>query len=368
MVSAKSLENMRLQKSLGTVMPESFSGDKKLPDFFIIGAPKCGTTALAEYLSGHPDIFMARKEMHHFGKDLHFGSQIYRRDRQEYLKEFSAWNGQTRAGEASVWYLFSKQAAAEIKAFNPNARIIIMLREPAEMLYSLFNQFRLDGNEHLATFSAALAAQDDRLAGRLLTRHSYFGQGLIYYSVASYAEQVRRYMELFGRDQVHVVLYDDFAADTSAVYDDVLNFLGVDATRKVESFKVINASQSVKSPLLRTIMSDPLIRGTAIATRSWLPKPLFSVLQKIESVLMCSNIRIEKRSELDPEIRRQLKQTFKSEVQHLGELLRRDLSAWNALEQRTGEKLVCPPLAAVEDIKKNVKARQNSSLTACSNS
>src|SRR5580692_5743985 len=107
------------------------------PNFFIVGAPKCGTTALNHYLSAHPEIFMAKKEMHHFGADLKFGSQFFRRDRDEYLAEFAEGHGRKGVGETSVWYLFSREAAAELKAFNPEARVIIMLREPVEMVQSL---------------------------------------------------------------------------------------------------------------------------------------------------------------------------------------------------------------------------------------
>src|SRR5580704_4939990 len=113
----------------------------KKPDCFLVGAPKCGTTAMADYLAGHPDVFMAKKEMHVFGADLHFASHFYRRNLGAYLQEFSRRTTQGVAGEASVWYLLSGQAAAEIKAFNPEARIVIMLREPVEVLYSLYYQF-----------------------------------------------------------------------------------------------------------------------------------------------------------------------------------------------------------------------------------
>ena len=305
----------------------------KHPDFFIIGAPKCGTTALAEYLSHHPDIFMARKEMHYFGSDLRFGSQIYCRKRADYLREFAGWSGQSRAGEASVWYLFSKKAAEEIKAFSPDARIIIMLREPTEMLHSLYYQFFLDGNEHLPTFGAALAAQADRRAGRRLTRQTYFPQGLAYQEVARYSEQIRRYLDVFGPDRVHVVLYDEFAANTAAMYAEVLNFLGVAPAAVDKTFPVINASQTIKSPLLRAIMSDPLMRGTAIAMHTWLPRPLFAILQKLEGHLMQFNIRRAKRPKLDIALRNELKIQFASEVKRLGELLGRDLSSWSALEK-----------------------------------
>src|SRR5215469_3235484 len=152
----------------------------KKPDFFIVGAPKCGTTALNHYLAAHPDIFMAKKETHFFGADLRFGPQLqfYRQYPDEYSAEFAAWNGQARGGETSVWYLFSQKAAEEIKAYNPDARIIIMLREPVAMLYSLYCQFVADGNEYLPGFKQALAAEAERQAGRRLGRQTYLAQAL----------------------------------------------------------------------------------------------------------------------------------------------------------------------------------------------
>jgi hypothetical protein len=315
---------------LGVSSVRSFAVRRR-PDFFIVGAPRCGTTALDNYLSQHPDIYMAKKEMHHFGSDLRFGPQFYRRDLDAYLSEFGAWNGQARAGESSVWYLFSKQAAAEIKAFNPDARIIIMLREPSEMLCSLYHVFRSDGNEHLPTFREALAAEEDRRAGRQIGRHTYLSQGLFYHEAAGYAEQVRRYFDMFGRDHVHVVLFDEFAAQTATVYGRVLDFLGVDSTRMPAVFPVINgnvSADSVKSPVFRNMLSDPLVRGTAIAMHSWLPRPVFAALQKIETRLVNLNLRHVGRPRLDPDLKEQLQREFTPEVERLGELLGRNLMNW----------------------------------------
>ena len=359
---------MRLPDSLRATLSLYPSAKGKRPDFFIIGAPKCGTTALAAYLSKHPEIFMARKEMHHFGRDLRFGPQIYRRSHRDYLQEFAGCNVQARAGEASVWYLYSAEAAAEIKAFNPRARIIIMLREPTEMMYSLYHQFRLDGNEHLPTFAAALAAEEDRLTGRQVTRHTYFPQGLSYRAVASYTEQVRRYLELFGRGQVHVVLYDEFAAKTAETYCRVLNFLGVDADRRAGTFPVINGSQTVKRQWLRTLMSDPLVRGTAIATRAWLPAPLFAAMQQIESQLMQLNIRPAKRAPMDGALRWQLQREFAPEVNRFEELLGRELPSWKASEPKEAMPLTNPAPAPEGHSSKVFKDARGSNLRTCSNS
>jgi hypothetical protein len=304
----------------------------KSPFFFMVGAPRCGTTALVEYLSQHPDVFMAKKEMHHFGSDLCFGPQFFRRDRNAYLAEFDGWRGQSRAGEASVWYLFSKQAAAEIRAFSPNSRIIIMLRKPADLLSSLYNVFRCDGNEHLATFRAAIAAENDRRAGRRIGRRTYLSQGLVYHEVACFTEQVRRYFDLFGRERVHVILYDDFADKTTRVYGGVLDFLGVDSTRVPGSFPVINgnvSAKTVRSSLIRNVLSDPLVRGTAIALGSRLPRPVLSALQNVEARLTQMNHRHVERPLVDEDLQEQLRIDFTPEVERLSELLGRDLTYWN---------------------------------------
>jgi hypothetical protein len=272
---------------------------------------------------------MARKEMHFFGADLRFGPQFYRRNQAAYLAEFDGWNGQTCAGEASVWYLFSRQAAAEIKAFSPEARILILLRNPVAMLYSLYHQFLGDGNEHLPTFGEALAAEADRSAGRQLARQAYFPQGLVYREAARYTEQVRRYFEVFGRERVRVMTHDDFVADTPGVYRDTLDFLGLKSSGIKVDFSVVNSNQSARSHRLGAILNDPLVRGTAISLRSRLPEPVFAFMQKLGSRLCDLNKRSAKRPPLAPELEQSLRQEFAPEVERLSALLQRDLTHWS---------------------------------------
>ena len=299
------------------------------PDFFLVGAPKCGTTAMTHYLATHPDIFMAKKEMHFFGADLRFGRSFYRRSPRAYLEEYATRNGEIRAGEASVWYLFSRAAAAEIREYSPESRIIIMLRQPAEMIYSLYHEFRFDANEHLPTFEAALGAEEDRRAGRRTSRATYFPQGLVYRETARYTEQVRRYFEAFGRERVHVILYDDFAANPAATCHQALRFLGLDPGRLETDFQVINGGdRSVKSRALRAILTEPLVRATAVASRPLVPRPVFAALQNAELWLWRSNTRFEKRPPMRRALRDKLTREFTPEVERLSELLRRDLSHW----------------------------------------
>lgn len=328
-----------LNNQLNSASPLKTAPSQPRPDFFIVGAPKCGTTALAQYLENHPDIFMAKKELHFFGSDLQFGAQFYRRDLNAYLAEFAHWNGQTRAGEASVWYLFSRNAAAEIKAFNPDARILILLREPAAMLYSLYHQFLCDGNEHLPSFTEALAAESDRAAGRRIRQQTYLLQALAYRAVARYTEQVQRYFDAFGRDQVRVIIYDDFATDTPGVYRETLKFLGVAPGAAQIDFKVLNAASTVSSPLLRNLLNHPLIRGTAVAMRSWLPGPLFSKIQTAGIKLGRLNTRPDRRLPIAPEIELSLQCEFAPEVERLSALLGRDLTHWSRPKNRAENQL-----------------------------
>lgn len=300
------------------------------PDFFIVGAPKCGTTALTHYLATHPDVFMAPKELHAFGADLQFGRQFYRRDLRNYLAEFASRNGERCAGEASVWYLFSEQAAAEIKQFNPESRIIIMLRNPAEMLYSLYYQFRFDGNEHLPTFEEALAAEPERRAGRLIGRRSYFARGLLYRETARYAGQVRRYLEAFGREQVLVLLYDQFSANPAAAYCRTLDFLGVDSTHLDVPFKVINASRRIRNRALNALLTEPLLRRIVLQLRPCVPRFLFRALREADARLRQRNTVFQQRPPMPGALRARLKREFGSEVERLSELLDRDLTYWTS--------------------------------------
>jgi GT2 family glycosyltransferase len=297
---------------------------------------------MTEYLAAHPDIFMARKDMHHFGADLRFGPQFFRRDLAAYLAEFDAWNGQRRVGEGSVWYLFSTQAAAEIKAFSPDARIIVMLREPVEMLYSLYYHFRMTSNELLPTFEQALAAETDRSGGRQTCRLTHFAQGLAYRQVARYTGQVRRYFEAFGRERVHVIIYDDFAADVSAAYRQTLDFLGLESKGGDLGFNVVNPCQRIRSPALRAVMYDPLVRSVVPALHRWAPRPVFAALQQIDAWLLQFNSCVEHRPPLDPDLRARLKREFAPEVERLSELLGRDLTHWSREQPSLPERNALP--------------------------
>jgi hypothetical protein len=300
------------------------------PNFFLVGAPKCGTTAMFNYLAAHPDVFMPRtKEPKFFAPDLDEGTRAdersFIRDLDEYLALFSDWRGERRVGEGSVWYLYSSVAAQEIKRFAPEARIIIMLRDPVETMYSLHAQRLVSGAEDLRSFDEALRAQEDRANGKRLPKYAFVVKGLLYRDVVQYASQVERYFDTFGRDRVLVLIFEEFAADPAYAYRQVCQFLEIDPTF-VPTFERVNPSTVVRSRLVRDVLRfHPALIGNRLPVgpvrRNW---------RRLKRALLAVNETPQARPPLDPLLRAELAQRLASDVARLGRLLDRDLVAfWN---------------------------------------
>jgi hypothetical protein len=307
---------------------------KPKPNFFIVGAPKCGTTSLHEYLQRHPDIYLPfYKEPHYFGSDL-LGSRFrqFRGKPNKYLKLFQDVKSETRIGESSPWYLVSKNAAQEIYDYDPSAKIIMILRNPVDMMYSMWSQFRYSGNEQIEDFEEALKAEDERKKGKHIRRAAHCITGLFYQEMASYTQQIQRYYDVFGQDNVRVIIFDDFKNDTASVYKDVLEYLEVDPNFQT-NFDVVNPNKEVRLEWLQKIIlstgfSLMLLKDrlTYIATTNHF-MPYSYRTQAVKGVINAYT-KYEKRSPLTPELRQRILQDFKPEIDDLSNLLDRDLSHW----------------------------------------
>jgi len=295
----------------------------KRPEFFIVGAFKAGTTALYEYLRAHPQVFMSvPKEPMYFGTDL---TPRYRRMTQdEYLALFRDAREDQRAGEASPWYLYSSSAAAEIKAFEPGARAIIMLRNPVDVMYSQHSQLVFNQREDLTDFAAALAAEPDRVAGRRIPPDAIRPEALFYRKSVRFPEQVGRFLEEFGREAIHFVVFEDLVADAAGVYRSTLEFLGVDPTHPLDA-SVYNPNRSARSGRVqRAIFAPPpALRGVFGRLRR------MPLLHQVRDALVNANSRPAERARMDPALRAALTAEFAPQVAELGELIGRDLSAWS---------------------------------------
>jgi len=304
------------------------------PNFFIVGAPKCGTTSLHEYLQRHPDVYMPfYKEPHYFGSDLQGSRFMQFRNRPEkYHKLFHDVRSETRIGESSPWYLVSKNAAKEIKSYDPNAKIIMILRNPVDMMYSMWSQFRYSGNEQIEIFEDALKAEPARKQGKQIRRAAHCITGLFYRDMATYSVQVKRYFDVFGQDNVKVIIFDDFKADTAGIYKEVLDYLELDSTFTT-NFDVVNPNKDVRVEwlqklILSTGFSLMLLKDrlTYLATTSrFVP---YSYRTETVKGVINAYTKYEKRSPLTAETRKRILSEFESEIDDLGKLLDRDLSYW----------------------------------------
>lgn len=292
-----------------------------IPDFFIAGAPKCGTTALYEYLRGHPQVFMPRrKEPHFFCSDLQ--APYYVRDPGQYRALFDGAQPGQRVGEASVWYLYSERAAAEIQAAAPGAQFIVMLRNPVEMVYSYHSQRLFNHTEDVADFDAALALEDERRHGRRLPARLDHVHGLMYTSIARYGAQLERLFAHVDRERVLVLLYDDFRARTGEVFAQVLRFLAIDEAYRPE-LQVVNANGRVRSSALFSLLHRPPPSVRA-AVSALVPRPL---RYRVRSRLVAMNVVREKRPPVSPAAAAFLRDAYRDDVARLGTLLGRDLGA-----------------------------------------
>lgn len=293
------------------------------PNLFIVGAAKCGTTSLHAQLGAHPEIYMsAVKEPYFFGRDLAIAPYWCVREAGAYGALFAEADGARFVGESSVWYLPSETAAGEIKAYSPEAKIIIMLRHPVEMMFSLHRQFVKTYNEDIEDFEEALTAQEARRVGRRIPRSAHFPQGLQYFEMATFSRQVERYFDVFGRERVEVVLLEDLARDAAGVYGGVLRFLGVERGF-VTDFGARNVSEAFcVRPARRFLKGHPGLRR---GLQRCLPARFRAAVGRGVDVL---GARIVRKRMLDGALRARLTDRFAGEILRLGRLIGRDLAHW----------------------------------------
>ena len=299
------------------------------PDLFIVGAPKSGTTSMYEYLSGHPDIYMSpNKEPMYFCPDivnpqhapLHFPE-----DESRYLDLYGGARSEKRRGEATTRYLVSRQAPALIREFESGAFIVVMLRNPVDMVYALHGERVLQGHEVITDFTAAMAADRERQSDPL-------GDGEprtpSYRETARYGDQLEHWLSVFGRDRLHVTVFDDFSRDTAAELAQLLEFLDVDAGYQPPSLTARNAAYQQRAVVRRVVDSRP---GEWV-THGLLPR-LIGPNARASLALRFRQSRLNRRpasrSPLPAGLRESLQEELRPDVAKLSDILERDLvSLW----------------------------------------
>lgn len=289
---------------------------RKLPNFFIVGAPRCGTTSMYTYLKKHPDVFMPDlKEPHLFDADFPVG-MIQTWD--DYTSLFEPVEDEKRIGEASTGYLYSFVAAENIRNYNPQAKIIIMLRDPVEMVYSWHRELLRDGRETIEDFRKAWQAESERRMGKQIPKRAIKrgSQRWLYYKkIADYAPQVERYINRFSRNNLCIIKFDDFVNNPENEYSKVLSYLDLPFENMPEVPRMNQNTVSRISWLHR--WHGPL-KSKLI---DFLPSSLLNRFAKWNQIP-------KNRDALPTEFEAELYEYFRPRVKRLEELLDEKLCTW----------------------------------------
>lgn len=291
------------------------------PDFFLIGAPRSGTTALSEHLKSHPDIFFSEpKEINYFNTDfLSSLGKLY--TEKEYLNVyFSGANKYKRAGEGSIFYLYSTVAVKNILKFNPNAKFIVMLRNPVDMAYSLYSKMLSWGAENIKDFEKAWNMQTDRSRGKYLPAFCKNPKLLQYGSICKVGEQLQRLYGQVNSKQVFVIFFEDFKSNPLKVYKQVLKFLEVDYDGR-EDFPVINQHTDANY-----IFMKRLTRIAINICGDYFPRKKFDNLAKRIRVLIdkihLSSIKSGEKPDIPAKTRKMLLNYFGNDIKVLTDTVR----------------------------------------------
>ncbi len=309
----------------------------RLPDFFIVGHHKSGTTALYEMLRRHPQVFMPDlKEPRFMASDMRSRLRYDQERRhpetlQEYLDLFAAARPDEVVGEASATYLWSHTAAERIAQAQPAARIIAIFREPASFLRSLHLTFLRGHVESERDLRKAIDLEEERRQGRKIPPRSHLPQLLQYSDQVRYAEQLRRYRSRFPPEQVQVLIYDDFRSDNEGTVRSVFRFLEVDDQVPIE-----HLDTNVTSRMMRSQQLDDMLFSVANAPggAARLARPVIKAMTP-RRLRRGAYLGLRRRAVMaeapppDEALMAELRSRFKPEVVALGEYLDRDLvSLW----------------------------------------
>lgn len=296
-----------------------------MPNFFIIGAEKSGTTALHWYLNQHPMIFMSTpKEPSFFslvGEQLDFRepdgrpAQINKSkfiDIDAYRKLFSGVKNEKAIGEASVVYLRDPKVPERIRHYLPDAKLIAILRNPVDAAYASFLMIRSFGVEPFRNLSDALRDQDRRKRERCFAG--------LYIEPRFYHHHLTRYLKYFKQSQIRIYLYDDFLADNLRVIRDIFSFLEVDHCFVPDIAYRANKTGIPKNEFLHRLLT-PRINPFTRRIAPYLPESIYIYLANLRNRNLI-------KPPLDPNLRKELTEIFREDVLRLQKLINRDLAGW----------------------------------------
>ncbi len=305
-------------------------------NFFIVGAPKSGTTALYTYLSTHPDIFFpSHKEPNFFAEDYpNIGGRL--KTKTEYEKLFA--NHQNKlAGDASVCYLSSDTAPQAIQSYNPQAKIIIMLRNPIDLFISEHSQLLYSFYENIEDPFEAWQMQTLRKNGEHIPTFCREPQTLQYKKVCVLGKNLQKYMEFFAENKILTIFFEDFICSPQTVYQTVLHFLELDDDRRRDFPKINEAKNHKRNWLSKWLISPPGILGTAHAKiRRKVASSDSIFIKHIENIarkLIARNSVKKTSHRLSQDESHVILSELRGDIDLLSSLTERELSHWKTTSQ-----------------------------------
>ena len=292
------------------------------PNFIVIGAARCGTTALHHFLGQHPQVFMCPvKEPNFFAFDGALGdlrgpgtAQLADHsvvDREAYQALFEGVHGEAAVGEVSPRYLFSRGCAERIRRQLPDVRLIAILRHPVERAWANFIGHRKDGWETCVDFRDAFRAEPGRIAA---------GQSMgLHFSAGRYAERLQEYYDRFERSRIQVHLFDDLQHDPATLLATLFDFLGVDPSFAIDTSRRHNPSGEIRNPVVRVLWQRS--EGLRRSSRRWIP-------QSWRDLAYTHIMRNLERRELPRDLRAEFIPYYRDDILRLSDLIGRDLDHW----------------------------------------
>lgn len=286
-----------------------------LPNFIIVGAPKAATTSLYHYLNQHPDIFMSTpKEVNFFSREEIEAQGLFYRDYKaksldEYQQLFTGAEKFTAIGEGSVSYLFYPQTPNKIKALLPDVKIIILLRNPLERGFSHYlMDYRL-GLCDLAYEDIVFNDHKDKKQGL------YYQQ---YVQLGMYAEQLKRYFDIFQKENIRIYLQEDLKAAPLGVVRELYKFIGVDSDYVPDLKESHNSFSMPKNRLVHKIYSFHFIRRFLSLVMP----------SRVKSLLTSIFFDRKKKPSLDDRVKKHLATIYNPDIIEVEKMIGRDLSSW----------------------------------------
>jgi len=303
-----------------------------LPNFLIIGAPKCGTTSLYAYLKQHPQVFMTiPKEPTFFGnegtdglfngphdEDRAYHSRVIT-NFADYKALYDRVTNEKAIGEASIYYLYLPKAPEQIQKYVPKAAMFAVLRNPADRAYSAYMHVVRQARER-RSFADSLREEPERIRKKWNPLWHFKAIGFYY-------EQVKRYLDMYGRDRVHVYLYEDLQNQPLPLIKEVFEILGVDSSFIPDTSKRYKKSYVPKHPTIEKILHKTKVQVDF--TKKYWPKRLRWRSQAVKDFIDC----IAQPNRIAPpripqDVRASLLEEYRDDILRLGDLLHRDLSHW----------------------------------------